>query len=51
MEVLILNQKLLVDFSCLFEVTAQVVQRGHAELIFNGAGESAVQIHNLVLVA
>lgn len=34
-EVLVLHEQLLVDFSGLLEMTAQVVQRGHAQLVFN----------------
>jgi hypothetical protein len=50
-EILILYQKFLVDFSSLFEMAPQVVQRSHAKLIFNGAGQSSMQVHNFVLIA
>ena len=50
-EIFVFYQELLVDFGSLFEVTAEVVKGGHAELIFNRGAESAVKVHNLVLIA
>jgi len=50
-EVLVLDEKLFIDFSGLLKVRSQIVERSHAELILNRVGQPSVQGHDVVLVA
>lgn len=49
--VLVFDQKLLIDLCCLFEVTSQVVESGHTELILYRIGEGSVIAHDFVFVS
>ena len=51
MHVLVFDQKLFVNFGCFFEVRTQVMERGHAKLIFNCVFEATVQVHDFVFIS
>lgn len=50
MEVLVFNEKFLIDFGCFFKMASQIVKRGHAELVLHRVGKGAMIVHNLILI-
>jgi hypothetical protein len=50
-KVLVFYQKLFVNLGCFFKVRPEVVQRRHAQLIFNCRGQASMQVHYLIFVA
>jgi len=51
MEVLVLHEQLFVDLSSFFKVTSEVVEGGHAELIFDIVRQAAMKVHDLSFLA